>query len=52
VDDAQHIEEIIVRCGLMPARVGAALVSLELTGHARQLEGQRWAAVGARSGRR
>ena len=52
VDEAQHIEEIIVRCGLMPARVGAALVSLELTGHARQLEGQRWAAIGARSGRR
>ena len=52
VDEAQHIEEIIVRCGLMPARVGAALVSLELTGHARQLEGQRWAAMGARSGRR
>ena len=42
---------VIVRCGLAPARVGATLVSLELAGHARQLEGQRWVAVGARARR-
>ena len=51
VDEAQHIEDVIARCGMVPARVGAALVSLELMGHARQLEGQRWSAMGARSGR-
>ena len=48
-DEPQHIEDVIVRCGLAPARVGATLVSLELAGHARQLEGQRWVAVGARA---
>jgi DNA processing protein len=52
VDDAQHIEHVIARCGLPPARVSAMLVSLELAGHARQLEGQRWVAVDARSRRR
>jgi DNA processing protein len=52
VDDAQHIENVIARSGIVPARVGAALLSLELSGRARQLEGQRWAAVGLRAGRR
>ena len=52
VDEAQHIENVIARSGMVPARVGAALLSLELAGRARQLEGQRWAAVGARAGRR
>lgn len=52
VDDAQHIENVIARSGIVPARVGAALLSLELSGRARQLEGQRWAAVGQRAGRR
>jgi DNA processing protein len=51
VDEAQQIEDVIARCGMGPARVGATLVSLELTGHVRQLEGQRWVAMGARSGR-
>lgn len=46
VDDAQHIEDVIVRCGIAPARVSVILVSLELAGRARQLEGQRWVAVG------
>lgn len=51
VDDAQHIEHVIARCGLTPARVSAMLVSLELAGYARRLEGQRWVAVDARSRR-
>jgi DNA processing protein len=52
LDDARHIEDVIARCGMAPARVSATLVSLELAGHARQLEGQRWMAVEARSGNR
>jgi DNA processing protein len=51
-DEPQHIEDVIVRCGMLPARVSATLMSLELTGHVRQLEGQRWIAVGKRSRRR
>jgi DNA processing protein len=51
-DEAQHIEDVIARCGMLPARVGATLVSLELAGRARQLEGQRWIAVSERSRRR
>lgn len=50
-DEPRHIEDVIARCGMAPARVGATLVSLELAGHARQLEGQRWVAVGARARR-
>jgi len=52
VDEAQHIEDVIVRCGVAPARVAATLVSLELAGRVRQLEGQRWLAIGARARRR
>ena len=48
VDEAQQIEHVIARCGLAPARVGATLLSLELAGRVRQLEGQRWIALGAR----
>ncbi len=44
-DDAQHIEDVIARCGVAPARVSATLLSLELAGRARQLEGQRWMKV-------
>jgi DNA processing protein len=51
-DEPTHIDDVIVRCGMLPARVSATLMSLELTGHARQLEGQRWIAVGKRSRRR
>lgn len=47
-DEPQQIEHVIARCGLTPSRVGATLVSLELVGRARQLEGQRWVALGAR----
>lgn len=46
-DEPQHIEEVIARGGLDAARVAASLVALELAGWARQLEGQRWVAVGA-----
>ena len=49
VDEAQHIERLIARAGTNAARVGAILTSLELGGWARQLSGQRWIAVGARS---
>jgi len=47
-DEPQQIEHVIAHCGLAPSRVGATLVSLELAGHVRQLEGQRWVAVRAR----
>ena len=48
-DEAQHIERLIARAGMDAARVGAILTGLELGGWARQLGGQRWIAVGARS---
>jgi DNA processing protein len=51
-DESHHIEDVIERSGLAPARVGVALMALELTGRVRQLEGQRWVAVGARMTRR
>src|SRR5574341_145978 len=46
-DEPQHIEQVIARGRLEPARVAATLVALELHGWARQLPGQRWVAVGA-----
>ena len=48
-DEAQHIERLIARAGMDAARAGAILMGLELSGWARQLGGQRWIAVGARS---
>jgi DNA processing protein len=45
-DEPQHIERLIVRGGLEPARVAATLMALELGGWARQLPGQRWVSVG------
>ena len=48
-DEAQHIERLIARAGMDAARAGAILTGLELGGLARQLGGQRWIAVGARS---
>jgi len=48
-DEAQHIERLIARAGMDAARAGAILMGLELGGWARQLGGQRWIAVGARS---
>lgn len=50
-DEARHIEALIARGGLDPARTGAALVSLELGGWAKQLAGQRWVATGPRTRR-
>jgi DNA processing protein len=50
-DEPQHIEQLIARGGLDPARAGAALVALELDGWARQLEGQRWIVVPGRARR-
>jgi DNA processing protein len=51
-DEPRHIEALIARGGLTPARAAAALVALELGGWARQLAGQRWVSVtaGARRG--
>jgi DNA processing protein len=51
LDDPQHIERLIARVDLDAARTGAALTTLELTGWARQLAGQRWVATGARARR-
>jgi DNA processing protein len=51
VDDAQHIERLIARAGVDAARAGTALIALELAGRARQLQGQRWVATGARARR-
>jgi DNA processing protein len=50
-DEPQHIERLIARARLDPARVCAALTALELDGHARQLDGQRWVATRARARR-
>jgi DNA processing protein len=47
-DEPLHIEALIVRAELPPARAAAALVCLELGGWARQLEGQRWIAAAVR----
>jgi DNA processing protein len=46
-DEPQHIEQVIARCSLAPARVAATLVALELDGWVRQLSGQRYVAAGA-----
>jgi DNA processing protein len=51
VDEAQHIERLIARADVDAARVGTALIGLELAGWARQLAGQRWVATGARARR-
>lgn len=48
-DEAAHIDDVIGRSTMHPARVGAALLSLELGGLVRQLEGQRWIALRART---
>jgi DNA processing protein len=51
-DEPLHIEELTALVALTPGRLASALVTLELEGRARQLEGQRWVAVPARSRRR
>jgi DNA processing protein len=50
-DEPLHIEEITALVALTPGRLASALVTLELEGLARQLEGQRWMAVRTRSRR-
>mgnify|MGYP001580044237 FL=1 len=44
-DEPQHIEQLIARGGLDPARAAVTLVALELHGWARQLSGQRWVSI-------
>ena len=50
-DEPQHIEQLIARAGMDPARAAALLVTLELGGWARQLAGQRWVSVDTRARR-
>src|SRR3989475_11020009 len=50
-DEPQHIEQLIARAGLDPARAAALLVTLELGGWARQLAGQRGVSLETRAGR-
>ncbi len=50
-DEPQHIEQLIVRSGFVPARAAALLVTLELGGWARQLAGQRWVSLETRARR-
>jgi DNA processing protein len=50
-DEPLHIEELTDLVALTPGRLASALVALELAGHARQLEGQRWIAMPTRSRR-
>jgi DNA processing protein len=47
VDEPRHIDRLIESAGGNAARAGATLTALQLGGWARQLEGQRWVAVGA-----
>jgi len=50
-DEPQHIEELIARAGMDPARAATSLMTLELGGWARQLTGQRWVSVDTRARR-
>jgi DNA processing protein len=50
-DEPQHIEELIARAGMEPARAATSLMTLELGGWARQLTGQRWVSVDTRARR-
>jgi len=50
-DEPQHIEELIARAEMDPARAATSLVTLELGGWARQLTGQRWVSVDTRARR-
>jgi len=47
-DEPQHIEELIARAGMDPARAATSLMTLELGGWARQLTGQRWVSAATR----
>jgi len=50
-DEPQHIEQLIARAELDPARAATLLVTLELGGWARQLAGQRWVSIETRARR-
>jgi DNA processing protein len=50
-DEPQHIDRLIARAEMDPARAAALLVTLELGGWARQLAGQRWVSVDTRARR-
>ena len=50
-DEPLHIEQLIAQGGLAPGRVGAMLVTLEIEGRVRQIEGQRWVATVPRARR-
>ena len=50
-DEPQHIEQLIARAEMDPARAAALLVTLELGGWARQLAGQRWVSLDTRARR-
>jgi DNA processing protein len=50
-DEPQHIEKLIARAGMGPARAATSLMTLELGGWARQLTGQRWVSVDTRARR-
>jgi DNA processing protein len=50
-DEPQHIEQLIARAEMDPARAAALLVTLELGGWARQLAGQRWVSLETRARR-
>jgi predicted Rossmann fold nucleotide-binding protein DprA/Smf involved in DNA uptake len=51
-DEPLHIEQLTDLVALTPGRLASALVTLELAGRARQLEGQRWIAMPTRSRRK
>jgi len=44
-DEPLHLEQLIAQGGMDPARASALLVTLEIEGLVRQIEGQRWVAV-------
>ena len=44
-DEPLHLEQLIAQGGMVPARASALLVTLEIEGLVRQIEGQRWVAV-------
>jgi DNA processing protein len=50
-DEPQHIEQLIERAGLPAERAGRLLLGLEMGGWIRQLPGQRWVSVAARTRR-
>jgi DNA processing protein len=50
-DEPLHIEQLITQGGFAAGRLGATLVTLEIEGRVRQIEGQRWVATVPRARR-